>query len=636
MLQALGVPARFEGDSPTGSPIKSTTTGGLLHPHSSGLGVGLGLASVSLLSPQASQALSTPGKGLGLGGAGPGAAAVGAGATGGGLIGGLGLTNPRGPRGAPVATPLLPGGPGASQGKGTALTMFSNDSGSQSTHPTVGGTEGVGIASLAGQTGAGPTPLTLSTASLTSPTPVANAGTAGGGSSTGNSLYPMPMSPLGIAGGGGGTVLLLSPTGNTSAFTGVGVGLLGNMGGPGSSSRGVGAGHAGAPSGGQGLDRDLAQLTWWSRLLKLSTVLSAKLAAALVFDATAASSSFSSSFSAIDSGVGPVPFSSSSSSSSTSMASGLEGLGASLGSLGENSRLGVPSTGTPPPGTHTHTFTYSQYNHVISEEMALMLKTVDRHGVWMYIACPARLARHLLTPPPLISNTNHPLMLPFFESPPFSSMDGADDDDGDDVGVMPMPMTTASYGHGNYQDLIVETAKELRDKEALVDHGYRMILQVMRNSQGKTVATLSSSSSPATTTAAATSLAPPTACDLLFGIEHCLLMAAQRVQGTCGGTGARQRGDTFISGAVGKSGSGNSASSGNGVGGCGVGGVQMVNQNSSIWRAIARFTKKLHARRSPLLQGSYPYPIPTLSYPNPTTRPNPIPTQPPYVNHLPV
>ena len=41
--------------------------------------------------------------------------------------------------------------------------------------------------------------------------------------------------------------------------------------------------HAPASAPG-GLDRDLAQLTWWSRLLKLATVLNARLAAALVFD----------------------------------------------------------------------------------------------------------------------------------------------------------------------------------------------------------------------------------------------------------------------------------------------------------------------------------------------------------------
>ena len=231
-----------------------------------------------------------------------------------------------------------------------------------------------------------------------------------------------------------------------------------------------------------------------------------------------------------------------------------------------------------------------------------MLKKVDRHGVWMYIACPARLARHLLTPQSP-SNTSLPLMLPLFES---SSTGIAYDDDGDDDGNGVMPKSLASYSNGVYQDFLVETAKELRDKEALVDHGYRMILQVMRNSQRMI------------TTPQSSSLAPPmTACDLLFGIEHCLLMAAQRVQGTVqgtsSGTGAagKQRGDTLISGTsagVGSRNGNNGTTTGSGVGSSG---VKMVNQNASIWRAIARFTKKLHARRSPLLQGllSTPHPL---------------------------
>ena len=270
VLQALGVPARFEGDSPTGSPIKTTAAGGGLtlfpQSQSSGLGLGLGLASVSLLSPQASQAVSTPGKGLGLGaGQGSLAAMTGAGAMGGGGS----VRGARTASGIAATTPLLAGGQGPGQGKGMALTMFSpTDSTSQSALPTAGGSaEGGGIAALAA--GAGTTPLTLLTASLSSPSSGANAATAGGlgPGSTVNSLHPMPMSPLGIAGGGVGSVLLLSPTGTTAMAAGVGVGLLGSMGGPNSSNRTLGSTGfvSGAPAGGQGLDRDLALLTWWSR-----------------------------------------------------------------------------------------------------------------------------------------------------------------------------------------------------------------------------------------------------------------------------------------------------------------------------------------------------------------------------------
>ena len=550
----------------------------MLHPQSTGLG--LGFASVSLLSPQASQAVSTPGKGLGL--------TSGTGA--GGLIGGLGLTNPRGTRtttGATVTTPLLPGTQGNTQGKGTALTMFSNDSNGQSTHPTVSSsTEGGGIAALAlaGQT-SGPTPLTLSTTLLSSPIPGVNSGNVGGANT-------MPMSPLGIAGGGGGSVMLLSPTGSHTASNGVGVGLLGNMGGPSTTStRTLGAGHAGASAGGQGLDRDLAQLTWWSRLLKLSTVLSAELAAALVYDATSSSSL---SCSSIDSGMPAMGSVSSSLSLSSSSMISSHVAGEDNGSSRIHHSFGerVASTGTTPSDKYSH----NQYRHVMTEEMAMMLKKVDRHGIWMYMACPARLARHLLTPLPNGSNgINPPLLLPMLTSSHMSSTEMGEEDDEDDM----MQWTTPSYAQG-YQDMIVETAKELRDKEAMVDHGYRMILQVMRNSQGKTLNTLSSPLPPST---AGIPLTPPTsACDLLFAIEHCLLMAAQHVQGTYLGTGGKQRGDTLITGTGGKS-SNNGASAGSGVGGSGMGGVQMVNQNTNIFRAIARFTKKLHARRSPLLQG---------------------------------
>jgi len=183
-----------------------------------------------------------------------------------------------------------------------------------------------------------------------------------------------------------------------------------------------------------------------------------------------------------------------------------------------------------------------------------------------------------------------------------SSIEMGEDFNDDDEDMMPWTTTTALPNNNQrYQDMIIETAKELRDKEAMVDHGYRMILQVMRNSQGKTLLnTLSSPLPPTIAAGIPQMMSPPTtACDLLYGIEHSLLMAAQRIQGTHLVAGNKQPGDTLITGMGGKSGSkGTSASAGSGVGG-----VQMVNQNTNIFRAIARFTKKLHARRSPLLQG---------------------------------